>query len=187
MMLVAIGASVGGPTALATILGGLPETFPAAIVVVQHLGEDLARGMAEWLDEQTPLRVRVTKEGDRPAVGTVGLAATSDHLVLKAPERFGYTPDPYDYVYRPSVDALFESIVKHWRGDAIGVLLTGMGRDGARGLKMLRDGGQYTIAQDERTSVVYGMPKAAVTLDAAVAVLPIEGIAGRLMTLCEAV
>ena len=178
--LIAIGASAGGPAALATILGGLPGDLPAAIVIVQHVDRQFAEGMATWLNECTALRVRVAVEDDRPTAGEVLLAGTNDHLTLKTADRVGYTGDPTDYVYRPSVDVFFRSACRLWPGDVVGVLLTGMGRDGALGLKALRDRGCYTIAQDEATSAVYGMPKAAATINAAVDILPAERIAAKL-------
>ena len=183
--LIAIGASAGGPAVLATVLRELPEEFPAAIVIVQHVDAQFAAGMASWLNQGSPLPVRVAEEGDRPTVGTVLLAATGDHLTLKTADRVGYTADPIDYVYRPSVDVFFQSACRLWRGDVIGVLLTGMGRDGALGLKALRDHGHYTIAQDEATSAVYGMPKAAATINAAVEILPAGRIASKLMEVLE--
>lgn len=183
--LVAIGASAGGPGALAKLLAGIPKEFPAAIVIVQHVDEQFAVGMAEWLSRDSSLPVRVAAEGDQILPGTVLLAATNDHLSLKPKDRLGYTPEPRDYVYRPSIDVFFNSICQWWNGDAVGVLLTGMGRDGAKGLKALRDKGHFTIAQDQASSAVYGMPKAAIALGAAVDVLPIERIAARLVdTLC---
>ena len=183
MKLVGIGASAGGPAALATVLGGLPKDFPAAVVVIQHVDEHMAVGMAQWLAQHSAMPVRVAAEGDRPTLGTVLLAATSDHLVLKTPDRLGYSPEPRDYVYRPSVDAFFQSVGRLWRGDMVGVLLTGMGPDGALGLKVLRNQGRHTIAQDEESSAVYGMPKAAAKPDAAVDILPVTRIASRLVTL----
>jgi two-component system, chemotaxis family, response regulator WspF len=185
MTMVAMGASAGGPSALSAVLRALPPDFPAAIVIVQHIDPMMAKGMAEWLDGQTPLPVRVALEGDRAAPGRVLIAATSDHLVLKSPDRVGYTREPADYAYRPSVDTFFESVCRKWVGDAAGVLLSGMGRDGAKGLKALRDQGRYTIAQDEHTSGVYGMPKAAAKIDAAVDILPLERIAPALIAYVE--
>lgn len=179
--LIAIGASAGGPAALAKVLSGLPEKFPAAIVIVQHVDVQFAAGMAQWLSEYSTLPVRIAKEGDRPERGMVLLAATSDHLVFKAPDRLGYTPEPKDYLYRPSVDVFFESVNLRWQGTVVGVLLTGMGRDGALGLKALRTKGHYTIAQDQATSAVYGMPKAAAAVAAAVDILPLENIAAKLV------
>ncbi len=179
--LVAIGASAGGPMALKRVLSGLPRDFDAAIIIVQHVDEGFAPGMADWLSRESPVPVRVAKEGDRPVAGTALLAGTNDHLTFKAANRLGYTAEPRDEPYRPSVDVFFESVAAMWPGDAVGVLLTGMGRDGAKGLKTLRNKGHYTIAQDEATSAVYGMPKAAATLGAAVDILPLERIALRLV------
>ena len=179
--LIAIGASAGGPAVLATLLSQLPADLPAAVVIVQHVDEQFAAGMATWLNQSAALHVRVAAEGDRPKVGEVLLASTSDHLALKTADRVGYTPDPIDYVYRPSVDVFFHSACRLWRGDIVGVLLTGMGRDGALGLKALRDRGHYTIAQDQATSAVYGMPKAAATINAAVDILPAGRIAAKLI------
>ncbi len=179
--LVAIGASAGGPAALATILSELPREFPAAVVVVQHVDEHVAPGMADWLAGHCSLPARVAVEGDRPVAGTVLLAGTNDHLILKTPVALGYTDEPRDNVYRPSVDVFFHSVSRLWHGEAVGVVLTGMGRDGALGLKALRDQGRYTIAQDETSSAVYGMPKAARLAGAAVDVLPVTAIAARLV------
>ena len=182
--LVAIGASAGGPAALATLLGALPADFGAAVVTVQHVDEAFAQGMAEWLDAQSPLPVRIARAGEAPQAGTMLLAGTNDHLRLVAGARMAYTPEPGDYRYRPSIDVFFESVVEHWRGEAVGVLLTGMGRDGAQGLKAMRERGFLTIAQDQATSAVYGMPKAAATLGAASEILPLPRIAPRLIRAC---
>ena len=184
--LVAIGASAGGPTALAAVLGKLPAEFAAGIAVVQHVDQAFAAGMAEWLNGQTALKVRVAVEGDRPHAGEVLLAATNDHMHVLPGGTFGYTREPASTPYRPSVDVFFHSVVEHWRGSAIGVLLTGMGRDGAIGLKAMRAKGYHTIAQDAATSAVYGMPKAAAALDAARAILPLDRIADELIALVRA-
>jgi two-component system response regulator WspF len=175
--LVAIGSSAGGPAVLHALLRQLPKDFPAAVVIVQHVDGRFATGMAEWLSDGSPLPVRIAVEGERPSPGQVLLAGTSDHLTFKSSDRLGYTAEPRDYVYRPSVDVFFESVSRLWAGDVVGVLLTGMGRDGALGLKALRNRGHHTIAQDEATSAVYGMPKAAALLHAAVEILPLERIA----------
>lgn len=182
--LVAIGASAGGPAALDTLLGALPADFGAAVVAVQHVDEAFAQGMAEWLDAQCQLPVRLARTGEVPEAGAVVLAGTNDHLRLTSSGRLIYTPEPCDYLYRPSIDVFFESVVEHWRGEAIGVLLTGMGRDGAQGLKAMRERGFQTIAQDQATSAVYGMPKAAATLGAASEILPLQKIAPRLVMTC---
>lgn len=182
--LVAIGASAGGPAAVATLLGGLAPDFPAAIILVQHLDEQFVPGFANWLSQHCRLPVRPAREGDRPERGAVLIAASADHLVFKASGELGYRAEPRDYPYRPSVDVFFESVAERWQGDPVGVLLTGMGRDGARGLKLLRDRQCLTIAQDKATSAVYGMPKAAAAIGAAVEILPLAAIAPRLAEAC---
>ena len=181
--LLAIGASAGGPNALAKLFAALPTSYQASVVVVQHVDTMFAASMAEWLSHQSAWPVRIAQEGERPALGTVLLAGANGHLVLKSSERLGYTPEPVDYPYRPSVDALFHSVTRHWEGEAIGILLTGMGRDGSAGLKDMRDRGHHTIAQDEASSAVYGMPKAAAKLNAATDILPLDEIAHRLSRL----
>ena len=180
--LIAIGASAGGPGALAAILGKLPADFGAAIVMVQHVDKAFAEGMAQWLDGQTELTVRVAVSGDTPKAGEALLAATNDHLYVTRTGSLDYTSEPASTPYRPSVDVFFQSVVEHWHGDAIGVLLTGMGRDGAIGLKAMRAKGYRTIAQDEASSAVYGMPKAAAALDAARRILPLGSIAAELVS-----
>jgi two-component system response regulator WspF len=181
--LVAIGASAGGPAALAKVLASLPGDFPAAVGIVQHVDAQFAPGLAEWLDGQTPLSVRLAEEGDAPEAGRVVLAGKALHLVLSAGRRWSYTRAPADCAHRPSVDVFFESVNKHWKGMAVGVLLTGMGRDGAAGLLALRQHGHHTIVQDQATSAVYGMPKAAAEANAAVEILPLDKIGARLANL----
>ncbi len=178
--LIAIGASTGGPKALADILASLPADLGAALVVVQHVDAQFGEGMAAWLDSRTPLTVEPAREGMRPEAGKVLLAVTDDHLVLGADLALHYTPEPRDYPYRPSVNALFLSLADHWPRRDVAALLTGMGRDGAQGLAALRKAGWHTIAQDEKSSVVYGMPAAAAELDAAVEILPLNEIAGAI-------
>ncbi len=181
--LIAIGASAGGPAALATVLSDLPRNFSVPIVIVQHVDPRFLPSMVEWLNRESVLPVRLAEEGDDIKPGTVLLAGRGDHLELKATGRLGYTPDPQDYAYRPSIDVFFQSVTDHWSGEVVGVLLTGMGRDGAAGLAALRAKGHHTIAQDEATSAVYGMPKAAAAIRAAVEILPLKTIAPRLVEL----
>ncbi len=175
--LVAIGASTGGPKALADILSALPARLEAPVVVIQHVDVQFARGLTEWLAGQTPLSVLVAGEGMLIESGKVYVAGTNDHLVVGADLALHYTPDPRDYPYRPSVDAFFRSAGSNWPRQGIAVLLTGMGKDGARGLLALRQDGWHTMAQDKTTSVIYGMPRAAAELGAAMEVLPVQDIA----------
>ncbi|SSW67442.1 chemotaxis response regulator protein-glutamate methylesterase [Achromobacter agilis] len=179
--LLVIGASAGGPAALAQLLAGVPADFPAGIVLVQHVDASFAAGMADWLNDQVALPVRLVREGESPAPGQILLAGTGDHLRLQADGTLRYVQDPKESLYRPSIDVFFHSVAQHWRGQAAGVLLTGMGQDGARGLRALRERGCLTIAQDQATSAVYGMPKAAAALQAAVEICPLDQIAPRLI------
>jgi two-component system, chemotaxis family, response regulator WspF len=168
--LVAIGASTGGPKALSTILAPLPASLEAAIVIVQHIDAQFAEGLIDWLNDQTAITVKKARVGDRPLRGTALVACTDDHLAMQANRSFTYVQEPIHYPYRPSVNVLFKSLAQYWRMTGTAMLLTGMGRDGAEGLSLLRQQGWYTIAQDEASSVVYGMPRAAVELQAAMEV-----------------
>jgi len=183
--LVAIGSSAGGPAALTTLLAGLPADFPAAIVIIQHVDKQFTPGLTAWFACHTRLEVRVAQEGDRLRSGVVYLAGRDRHLVLSGPAQLAYVAQPLHLSYCPSVDVFFKSLARNWRGAAIGVLLTGMGRDGAEGLKALRDAGHHTIAQDRLSSAVYGMPKAAVELDAATEILALDKIAPRLTNILK--
>jgi two-component system response regulator WspF len=179
--LIAIGSSAGGPAALELLLKGLPRDFSPAIVLVQHVDQVFAAGMAEWLGSASGLNVRLAQEGEPPQSGTVLLAGTNHHIRLLKNGKLAYTAEPVNEIYRPSIDVFFESVASYWNGDAVGVLLTGMGRDGAQGLKLMRQHGYLTIAQDQQSSAVYGMPKAAAAIDAAVEIRPLEQIAPRLL------
>jgi len=179
--LVAIGSSTGGPNALAAILSRLPANFGAAVAIVQHVDAQFTPSLAQWLNQQTPLTVELAAEGSYLEVGKVLIAGTNDHLSLQPNLSLGYTKNPVDYPYRPSVDVFFKSIAEHWTRQGTAVLLTGMGRDGAQGLNLLRDKGWHTIAQNQATCVVYGMPKAAVELGAAVEILALDAIASTLI------
>ena len=180
--LVAIGSSSGGPTALASLLSRLPEDFHSPVVVLQHMDVQFASQFAAWLSEKTPLKVKIVNDGDELQAGYVYVAANDSHLVMNSECRLYYNVEPCETFYRPSVDVFFRSVAKHWNHFVTAILLTGMGQDGAQGLLELRGAGAYTVAQDETTSAVFGMPKAAVRLGAAVDVLPIHKISD---VLCE--
>lgn len=174
--LVAIGSSTGGPQALLEVLSTQPRDFDAAMVIIQHVDARFATGLASWLNERTGLNVKAATEGCRPKAGTILVAVTNDHLVFAPDLTLHYTPNPRDCPFRPSVDVFFKSAAEHYPRKSAAVLLTGMGRDGADGLLLLRSKGWYTIVQDKATSIVYGMPKAAVELGAAVDILPLDRI-----------
>lgn len=175
--LVVIGASTGGPKALAELFARMSGPPAAPVVIVQHVDAQFAAGLARWLEQQAPCPVRPVVPGERPRAGEVAIAESNDHLVLAPDLTFRYTHEPAANPYRPSVDVFFKNVAQTWPGPGIAVLLTGMGADGAAGLLALRRKGWHTIAQDRETSVIYGMPKAAVDLQAAVQVLPIDDIA----------
>ena len=178
--LLASGASTGGPMAVSHILSGWTPLAGTAIVVVQHIDENFAGHFARWMGDQLSMPVKVIEDGDALAAGCVQIARTNDHLTLTARHRLHYVQEPRDYPYRPSVDVFFDSVARHWHGDATGVLLTGMGRDGAQGLLSMRSAGKLTIAQDQASSAVYGMPRAAADIGAAQQILPLDQI-GRLL------
>lgn len=182
--LVALGASTGGPGALVEILRALPADFRLPLLVVLHISEPFGASFADWLDTQTHRRVSYPREGDllSSATGRVVMAPPGQHLALQA-GRFHLTRDPERHSCRPSVDVLFESIAKECGPSSAACLLTGMGRDGAAGLLALRRAGALTIAQDEATCIVYGMPREAVILNAAQRVLPLAEIAPALARL----
>jgi two-component system response regulator WspF len=179
--LVLLGASTGGPNALAEILEGLPPRWDCCVLIVQHVDAAFAPGLAQWLGERSGHTVELAADGDAPAAGRRLLAATNDHMVLSHERRLRYVVEPKELSYRPSVDRLFQSAADHWPDPGVAVLLTGMGRDGAAGLLRLRHKGWHTIAQDEASSIVYGMPRAAFEIGAAVEVLPVSRIAAAIL------
>ena len=183
--LVAIGASAGGPAALATVLAGLPKDFPGAIVIVQHIDSTFAAGLIAWLHGQSGLPVLAVAEPVYPVPGCVYVAAADRHVVVDSEGRLAQADEPGDGIYVPSIDVLFETMAGNWRKTGTGVLLTGMGRDGALGLLDLRRAGFVTLAQDRATSAVYGMPKAAAELNAATHILPLDSIATQLRQLAR--
>lgn len=175
---IAVGASTGGTRALESIVGRLPPDAPGT-VVVQHMPEGFTRSFAERLDERSAVRVRQAADGDPLAPGLVLLAPGGSHLVLK---RSGaryvarLKDGPPVHHQKPAVDVLFRSVARSAGRNAVGALLTGMGKDGASGLLEMRRNGAHTLAQDERSCVVFGMPKAAIEMDAAAEVCSLQAI-----------
>jgi two-component system chemotaxis response regulator CheB len=182
--LVAIGASTGGPGAIVEILRALPPEFHLPILFVLHINEPFGAAFAEWLDGQTERRVAYGKEGEpvEALAGRVAMAPVGHHLIVRD-RRLRLIDTPERWSCRPSVDVLFESLGPEYGAAAAACLLTGMGKDGADGLLQLRRAGGLTIAQDEASSVVYGMPREAAQLGAAGEILPLSEIGPRLLTL----
>jgi len=173
--LVVIGASLGGPRALATLLRGLPPAFPAPVAVVQHIADGFTEGLAAWLAAETRLDVHEAQDREPLVPGRVVLAPTGCHLLVgDGFVRLSDAP-PVD-TFKPSVNPLLHSAARVYGERACGVILTGMGRDGADGLRAIHDAGGPTLVQDEATSAVFGMPRAAIELGAVDRVLPLEDI-----------
>jgi two-component system chemotaxis response regulator CheB len=184
LRLVALGASTGGPRALVEVLGALPADFPLPLLVVLHIAEPFGSAFADWLNDHCALEVRLARHGQAlPARGVV-LAAPDLHLQLRG-QQLICERGPERLSCRPSVDVLFESVARECGAAAAAVLLTGMGQDGARGMLALRMAGALTIAQDQASSVVYGMPREAALLGAAQRILPLAEIGAALAALAE--
>jgi len=173
--ILAIGASTGGPKAVMSIIKTLPQDFSGAIFIVQHISSGFAKGFAHWLDLESHIPVRLAESGDVPTVGTALVAPTDCQMILDNGS-VKIVDAPAVNCCRPSIDVFFESLALRRGGDTVGLLLTGMGRDGAHGLLQLKENGALTIAQNEESCVVFGMPKAAIALNAADEVLPLETI-----------
>jgi two-component system, chemotaxis family, protein-glutamate methylesterase/glutaminase len=178
----AIGASTGGPTAFENILFRLPANFPMPVICAQHISEGFLEGMVSWLDAHCALKVKIAQVGDIPQVGTVYFAPEMRHLELDPRGRFIYAEVSQARAYCPSITMLFKSIARFYGKTCMGVLLTGMGNDGAEGMKAIFDNEGLTIAQDESTSIIFGMPKEAIALGAVKYVLPIQDIAPFLIS-----
>lgn len=181
--LVAIGVSTGGPPALLTLLSQLPADFSIPVVIIQHISKGFLPGLVRWLNNSTPLQVKIAGNGDLLQAGSVYLAPDDYHLGIKTINRVFLWKAPLVDGHCPSATVLFNSIAESYGPAAVGILLTGMGRDGASGLKALHDAGGHTIAQDETTCIIFGMPKEAIALGAVNEVLPLDRIGERLKEL----
>lgn len=178
---VGIGASTGGPPVLQTILSSLPKDFAAPILIVQHIASGFLPGLVEWLNETTGLHVHIASHSAVALPGHVYIAPDDFHLGVAAGNRLLLAREEAESGLRPAVSYLFRSLAQTCGSNVIGVLLTGMGRDGAEGLKQLKDLGAFTIAQDRESSIVHGMPGAAIALGAATQILPADRIASALI------
>ena len=178
---VAMAASTGGPRALADVVGRLPAGFPAPILVVQHIGSGFERGLVVWLREETALDVLLARDGMRPGPGQLLIGPSGLHLGLTRSGKVELSRAAAIGGHRPSATFLFRSVARAHGEHAIGVILTGMGRDGVAGLAEMHAAGAHVIAQDEATSIVFGMPREAIVRGYVDAVLPVEDIAAHLL------
>jgi two-component system, chemotaxis family, protein-glutamate methylesterase/glutaminase len=181
--MVAIGASTGGPPALETILAALPRDFPVPILIVQHMAPGFIRGFARWLATSSGLPVHVPTHGESMLPGHVYVAPDEHQMRVEPEGKIALTKTDPEHGLRPSISYLFRAVAEVYGPDAVAGLLTGMGRDGARELRLLKELGAVTFAQDRHSSVVHGMPGEAIKLDAATLILPLEKIAATLMNL----
>jgi two-component system, chemotaxis family, protein-glutamate methylesterase/glutaminase len=179
--ILAIGSSTGGPQALQTLLGQLPTNFPLPIICVQHISEGFLQGLIDWLAISCRLPIRIAQAGEIPHPGVIYFPPEQKHLEINSFGQFKASATPPLAGHRPSITVLFKSLAQFYGKGVIGVLLTGMGRDGADGMLEIKQLGGFTIAQNEASCVVFGMPKEAIALGAAHEVLPIEAIASSLL------
>lgn len=179
--IVAIGASTGGPQILHFLLSRLPANFPIPVVCVQHIGDEFLSGFIEWLSSQCRMKVRIAEAGEFPQPGTIYFPQAGSHLRIDNNGRFAVSEEPPYDGHRPSISVVLRSIADFYGSRVISVLLTGMGRDGAEGMQDVSMAGGITIAQDEGSSVVFGMPKAAIELGAAKYVMTPDEIAEILL------
>jgi two-component system chemotaxis response regulator CheB len=179
--LIGIGASTGGPLVLQTILSALPKDFPLPLLIVQHIARGFLPGMVDWLSQTTGLRVRIAAHGAAALPGHAYVAPDDFHLAADARGHMVLAREEPESGLRPAVSYLFRSLADSYGANAVGVLLTGMGKDGAKELKRMKDHGAYTIAQDRDSSIVHGMPGEAIELGAASQILPADKIADALV------
>ena len=181
--LIVIGASTGGPQALHSILPQLPAGFRAPVVCIQHISEGFLGGLVQWLDESSPLNVRIARCGDTPSSGTVSFPQEGTHLMFDDTGKFLLSRGQPLGGHRPSVTVTMRSAAERYGSSVVGVLLTGMGSDGAEGMADIVKAGGVTIAQDEASSMIFGMPRQAIERGAAMHVLPLNDIALALVRL----
>ncbi len=178
---VAIAASTGGPEALSIILSALPAGFPCPIVIAQHIADGFVAGMAEWLGKLSKLNIKSPAEGEPLLPGAVYIAPSEKHMEITDAKTVTFAERQEKDIYHPSCDRLLFSVARVFGSRGIGVILTGMGSDGVRGMDKIKKAGGTTIAQDQKTSVVFGMPKIAIESGCIDKVLPIEEITGEIV------
>jgi two-component system chemotaxis response regulator CheB len=179
--LVAIASSTGGPAALSIILSALPQDFPCPVVIAQHMADGFVGGMVEWLSKGIRMKVKVASEGECLSAGTVYISPSERHMEVGRDRKVVLTERKANDIYRPSCDALLRSAATVYGPDTVGVILTGMGMDGAQGMKSIKEAKGMTLAQDEKSSIVYGMNKVAVDSGCVGMILPIDRIGRELI------
>ncbi|MBI5846994.1 MAG: chemotaxis-specific protein-glutamate methyltransferase CheB [Nitrospirae bacterium] len=178
---IAIASSTGGPDALSIILSRLPEKFPVPIVIAQHISDGFASGMVGWLRALSRIEIKVAVQGEHLKSGTAYVCPSENHMQVDGSKKINFVERHAKDIYRPSCDVLLSSVAASFGNKAIGVILTGMGNDGVVGITKIRAAGGWTIAQDEKTSVIFGMPKLAIESGVIDAVLSLEAISGEIV------
>jgi len=182
--IVGIAVSTGGPVALKVVLSELPPLFPVPVVIVQHIPEGFTKGLAEWLGGQSRISIKEAKDGERLDPGRVYLAPSGYHLVVDREKKINLLDNELEHYYhKPSGDIMLKSIAEVYGHKAIGIILTGMGKDGAEGIRAIREAGGFTLAQDRKSSIIYGMNKTAIDAGSIKEVVPLDQIAKRLLAL----
>ncbi|MEB1053843.1 chemotaxis protein CheB [Citrobacter portucalensis] len=179
----AIACSTGGPQALSKLLQELPGTFPCPVLIAQHIADGFAKNMVHWLDSVTDLKVRLAQEDDRVEAGYVYILPPEQHLIVKSNQRLAAIPRQESDVYHPSCNLLLESVAEVFREKAVGLIMTGMGSDGCRGIELIVRRGGTTLAQDEESSVVFGMNKNAIDKQLIHRTIPLDGLAAVLLSM----
>jgi len=179
--IVALVASTGGPQALLKILQRLPEDFPCGIVIVQHITNGFLPGLVDWLNKECKIRVKIGEDSEEIRPGVAYIAPDNFHMKVEGGGKIGLSNEPSDGGHKPSGDVLLESVAKVYGKGSVGTILTGMGRDGVMGMKAIKQSYGKTIAQDEKSCVVFGMPNAAIEMDVVDKVLPLERIAEEIV------
>jgi two-component system chemotaxis response regulator CheB len=181
--IVGIASSTGGPKAISVILSTFPEDFPYPVVIAQHISNDFVSGMAEWLDSLSKIKVKIPEEGEKLMGNTTYLSPADKHMRIASGKQIAFQDTTLTDIYFPSCDILLGSIADVYGKNTVGVILTGMGNDGVSGIEKIRNAGGFTIAQDEASSVIFGMPKIAIDNGWIDRVLPIQNICPEIIKL----
>jgi two-component system chemotaxis response regulator CheB len=182
---VVIAASTGGPRALCSLCGALPKNFPVPVLLVQHNSSGFDRGFVQWLNGYTPLEVVLAGEGDLPAPGKIYMAPTDRHLLVNRYGCCAFDDGPPENNQKPAADVLFRSAAKFYRSGLVSLVLTGMGSDGAEGTRAVKEAGGITLAQDEQSSMIYGMPRMARETGCVDMVIPLDAVPRQLVLLAH--
>jgi len=181
--IVAIASSTGGPEALSVILSALPGSFPCPIVIAQHNSDGFIPGMVEWLRRISGVNVKVAEEGETLLPGTAYVSPSEKNMEITPARKVALIERQLKDIYHPSCDRLLQSVALAYNAKSIGVILTGMGNDGARGMQQIRNAGGATLAQDEKTSIVFGMPKVAIDSGCVDKIVPLDEMSNQILSL----